>query len=317
MPDQTRVLALLEELQAAEHAGAAALGRWTARCQDPVLRGGLRVVRARDVAHAALALERLRQLGGSPGAPVAPSLDALCGFLAADGPSDRAKLGALLARFPSEMADPFAAVLGVVEDDDETHTLLRGLRDDDRLSLDWLRGIDHLPPVVPRERLGVEEHANIVAFLGALRAALEGATEVAHAWAHACALPGLRGALRSIAARTHAHATVVGERLTEIGGQPAATVLPRATLAAAQAWYGGREIGDERKLAMLLDRPTSAAAVEDFAAHLVEDVETREILRLTAAGEAATITWLAAYRGTAEVAGRAETRRVGSSTART
>ena len=41
--------ALLDELQAAEEAGAEALGLWIAGCDDPRLRGGLRVIRARDL----------------------------------------------------------------------------------------------------------------------------------------------------------------------------------------------------------------------------------------------------------------------------
>ena len=77
MPDQARVLALLDELQAAEQIGAAALGRWIACCNDPVLRAGLRVVRTRDLAHAALASTRLEELGGQPHAIVSPRLDAL------------------------------------------------------------------------------------------------------------------------------------------------------------------------------------------------------------------------------------------------
>lgn len=299
-PEQTPVLTLLDELQAAEQAGAVALGRWIASCQDPVLRGGLRVVRARDVAHAALALARLEELGGSAHAAVAPRLDALCALLASSGSPDRTKLGILLARFPAGARDPLDGVLAEMEGDDETRALLDGVRDDDRLSLDWLHGIAEAPPVVPRERFGREEQAHVVAFLGALGAALRGAAEVALAWAGASPLPGLRGGLRAIASRAATHAALTGERLRELGGAPDASTLPATTLAAARTWYGAAASGDGDKLARFLAPAgrsrAPVAAIEEFTGTLAEDVETREVLRLIGAGEGATLAWLAAYR---------------------
>jgi len=303
MPDQARVLALLDELQAAEQRGAAALGRWIACCNDPVLRAGLRVVRARDLAHATLASTRLEELGGQPHSIVSPRLDELCALLGAPGASDRVKLGILLARFPEGTRDPFEAVLGTLETDDETRTLLDGVRDDDRLGLDWLHGIAHAPPVMPRERVGEREQAGVAAFLAALRAALVGAAEVGAAWAGVSPSDGLRGGLRTIAARHSAHAALASERLRELGGQPEATMLAPAVLGDAHAWYGAPERSDDTKLARLLDPagPCRAPleAVERVAASLLEDVETREMLRLIAASEQATLAWLAAYRAAA------------------
>lgn len=303
MPDQARVLALLDELQAAELRGAAALGRWIACCNDPVLRAGLRVVRARDLAHAALAASRLEELGGRPHAVVSPRLDALCALLGAPGSSDRVKLGILLARFPEGTRDPFEAVVGTIETDDETRALLDAVRDDDRLGLDWLHGVAHAPPVMPRERVGEPEQAAVAAFLAALRAALAGAAEVATAWARVSPSEGLRGGLRAIAARHAAHASLAAERLRELGGTPEATTLAAAALSAAHAWYGAPERGDDAKLARLLDAegPSRAPlrALEQVVESLREDMETREMLRLFAASEQATLAWLAAYRAAA------------------
>ena len=303
MPDQARVVALLDELQAAEQRGAAALGRWIACCNDPVLRAGLRVVRARDLAHAALASTRLEELGGQPHAEISPRLDALCALLGAPGSSDRVKLGILLARFPEGTRDPFEAALGSIETDDETRALLDGVRDDDRLGLDWLHEVAHAPPVMPRERIGEAEQAGVVAFLAALRAALDGAAEVAMAWARVSPSHGLRGGLRAIAVRHSAHAALAGERLRELGGTSEATTIPPTVLAAALAWYGAPERSDDAKLARRLDPagPSRApvAAAERVAASLVEDMETREMLRLLAASEQATLAWLTAYRAVA------------------
>src|SRR2546430_15535123 len=70
--ERARVIGLLDDFQAAERAGAEALGRWIVACADARLRGGLRVIRARDRRHAAPAQARPRSPGGVPGAPPSP-----------------------------------------------------------------------------------------------------------------------------------------------------------------------------------------------------------------------------------------------------
>jgi hypothetical protein len=154
---------------------------------------------------------------------------------------------------------------------------------------------------VPRERLGPAEHAKVLAFLGALGAALRGAADVAAAWAYASPLPGLRGGLRAIASRVATHATLVGDRLLALGGRPGATTLSGHTLATARDWYGAASYPDDRKLTRFLDPagPSRAPvdAIERFTAELAEDVETREMLRLVGTAEAASLAWLTAYRG--------------------
>src|SRR2546425_3058114 len=95
--ERARVIGLLDDFQAAERAGAEAVGRWIVACADARLRGGLRMIRARDRRHAALAEARLRSLGGVPRARPSPELAALCGGVADPGVSDRSK-PALLPR---------------------------------------------------------------------------------------------------------------------------------------------------------------------------------------------------------------------------
>ncbi len=58
--ERARVIGLLDAFQAAERAGVEAVGRWIVACADARLRGGLRMIRARDRRHAALAEARLR-----------------------------------------------------------------------------------------------------------------------------------------------------------------------------------------------------------------------------------------------------------------
>src|SRR2546427_3163117 len=62
--ERARVIGLLDAFQAAERAGVEAVGRWILACADARLRGGLRMIRARDRRHAPPAEARLRSLGG-------------------------------------------------------------------------------------------------------------------------------------------------------------------------------------------------------------------------------------------------------------
>jgi len=140
-PERARVIGLLDAFQAAERAGAEAVGRWIAACADPRLRGGLRVIRARDARHAALAEARLRALGGEPGARPSRELAALCGVVADPGVSDRSKLAMLIGRLPGPDDAPLGALVRDADGDAETQALLATIVDDERASLRWLRGM--------------------------------------------------------------------------------------------------------------------------------------------------------------------------------
>ena len=138
--DRARVIGLLDAFQAAERVGVEAVGRWIVTCEDLRLRGGLRVIRARDRRHAALAEARLRSLGGIPGARPSPGLAALCGVLADPGVSDRSKLALLLGRLPAEREDaPLEELARRAEGDAETQALLETIVDDERATVRWLR----------------------------------------------------------------------------------------------------------------------------------------------------------------------------------
>jgi len=140
-PERARVIGLLDAFQAAERAGADAVGRWIGVCRDARLRGGLRVIQARDRRHAFLAEARLRALGGTPEASVSRELTALCRVVGDPGVSDRSKLAVLLARFPGPGAEALDLLVRDVGDDAETRALLDGILDDERATVRWLRGI--------------------------------------------------------------------------------------------------------------------------------------------------------------------------------
>jgi hypothetical protein len=140
--EAAELISLLDALQAAERAGADALERWVASCRDPRLRGGLRVICARDRSHAALAEARLRALGGVPTATANGELLAVCGIVGDPAVSDRTKLTVLLARLAGGVEGTIAAVAQTSRADAETHALLIAIGEDDRASLRWLRDIN-------------------------------------------------------------------------------------------------------------------------------------------------------------------------------
>jgi hypothetical protein len=300
---QGNLPALLDELQAAEEAGAEALGLWIARCDDPRLRGGLRVIRARDLAHARLARRRLAALGGTTGHATPRQVQNLCGVLAAADVSNRSKLAILLSRFPARPDHRLPEVVRAL-DDAETRAILETVHDDDRASLRWLREMgetagepDDVEPASPAA-------AATLAFLDALRAAEAASGEVFGAWRLTCTLPGLRGGLETIAEREATHAAVLAERLEELGGVARARV-DDVVLAAARERFGSPALSDDEKLALVTaryaDDATVAEPIEESLAALGDDGETRELLRLLVAGESATFAWLRAYhRGVAE-----------------
>src|SRR5437870_12415603 len=130
--ERARVIWLLDAFQAAERAGVEAVGRWIVACADARLRGGLRMIRARDRRHAALAKARLRSLGGVPLAEPGRELAALCGVVADPGVSDRSKLALLLGRLPAGEDTALDALTREAEGDAETHALLQTITDDER-----------------------------------------------------------------------------------------------------------------------------------------------------------------------------------------
>jgi hypothetical protein len=272
------------------------LGLWIVGCGDARLRGGLRVIRARDLAHARLARRRLEALGGPIGHATPRRVQNLCGVLSAADVSNCSKLAILLSRFPARGDDRLPEVVSSV-DDPQTRALLETVHDDDRASLRWLREMGD----VAVDDAGAETArppADALRFLDAFRAAEAASAEVVRAWRTACTLPGLRGGLETIAEREETHAALLGERLHELGAIAHARVDP-VVLATARDRFGSPEVSDEEKLATVVaryaDDAAATAPLDAIADTLGDDRETREMLRLAAAGEAATFAWLRSY----------------------
>ncbi|HEV7735729.1 MAG TPA: hypothetical protein VGR62_26375 [Candidatus Binatia bacterium] len=295
--ERARLIALLDQMQAADGAGAAALAQWVASCADPRLRGGLRVLQSRDACHARLAADRLAALGVAAEAAPSRNLTALLHVLAAPGVGDRSKLAILIARFPLQPDDPFVPLVGAIADDDETRALLETIADDDRVSLRWLRELGSAPPVIAGA-LDPDDRAEVASCLDALLAAEAASAAVLDAWAARCGLPGLRGGLHTLAAREATHARLCAERLAALGMEPRARLSARHQEAAV-TYFGHGAVVDEDKLATVLARyPTdddAGAPVLAMADRLAADPETRELLRVVAAAEVVTVAWLRSY----------------------
>src|SRR5262249_44431129 len=95
----TDLVAFLDAMRAAEAAGAEVVAAWVGVCTRDALRGGLRVIAAREAGHAELLAIRLADLGAPcvaevPG-PVCAAAVARFGSAAV---SDEEKLASLLAR---------------------------------------------------------------------------------------------------------------------------------------------------------------------------------------------------------------------------
>ncbi len=137
-----RALGFLDDLRAAEVAGAEVLAAWIDVCTHDGLRGGLRTIRGRELAHAELLAERLRELG----APVTAALSdevrqAAVARFGSPAVADEEKLGLTLAQYPDD-ADgrrPIAGVLPELADDPETAEMLRLVAEGEAATVAWLR----------------------------------------------------------------------------------------------------------------------------------------------------------------------------------
>jgi len=295
MSERGDVLQLLDELYASEHAGAAAMMRWVAATSSSTLRGGLRVIAARDEAHAELALARLRALGGEPTQePTGPRLELLRLVESAEV-SDETKLRAMLARLPRPDGERISTAGIHIEEDRETRALVETMYDDDRVSLAWLRAVgdEGVPPVAAKPIGAAYETAR---GLAAFAAAEEASAAVFAAWGRAATHEGLRGGLRTIVARETTHARLLGARARELGAVPD-TSMSSDVVRTATRW-GSSGWSDEQKLDALLARYETPDAIAGPISPITADAdpETVAMLRLIEEGEQTTIAWLRAYR---------------------
>lgn len=141
--DGSIVTRFLDDLRAAEAAGAEVLNAWVAVCRLDGLRGGLRTIGEREAGHAELLAERLRELAAPCTAEVEQRVrQAAFARYGSATVSDEDKLRVLLARYPDDlsMTRPIYVVLNDMRPDPETSELLRLVADGEAATIAWLRG---------------------------------------------------------------------------------------------------------------------------------------------------------------------------------
>jgi hypothetical protein len=135
------VTRFLDDFQAAEAAGAAVLSRWAAVARDPLVRGGLRALCARETRHGELLGQRLRELGAVCRATLDRDLtEAADTRLGSPETSDLEKLRALLACHADvdTMLGPIRDVIAQIDEDQETRALLAVILEEEVATLRWI-----------------------------------------------------------------------------------------------------------------------------------------------------------------------------------
>jgi hypothetical protein len=115
-------------------------------------------------------------------------------------------------------------------------------------------------------------------------------------WIRTCKIPELRGGLKIIAEREAFHGRVFQERVRELGGECTTELDPFS--AETERILNDTQLSDLEKLTNLVGRngdpDTLLRPVLDFADSLIEDVESKEALRLYYQDEISSGTWLRA-----------------------
>ncbi len=152
------------------------------------------------------------------------------------------------------------------------------------------------------------ERDAIVSFLDKVRAGEANGGEAFARWAAVCRTDCIRSGLRMVAERESYHARVFEQRVLELGGEKRASINEEGRKVGD--YLANPDVSDVEKLQRFASRvgdPKDAVKpIQEFAALIKEDIETREALRLFCEDEFSTATWLhescAALSGTQEAA---------------
>jgi hypothetical protein len=139
------------------------------------------------------------------------------------------------------------------------------------------------------------EREAIVGLIDVLRAEESAAGEAIASWVAVCRDPSLRGGLSIIAERESFHGRIFGRRMTGLGEDWRASIDAERG-AEYQACLADPNVPDAVKLGRLVgtigDVEAIMAPVIDFANCIIEDLETREALRLYCEDELSSGRWL-------------------------
>jgi hypothetical protein len=115
-------------------------------------------------------------------------------------------------------------------------------------------------------------------------------------WIKTCKIPELRGGLKIIAEREAFHGRVFQDRVRELGGTCTTELDPFS--AAGERTLNDESLSDLEKLADVVERggdpDVLLRPILDFANSLVDDLESKEALRLYYQDEMSSASWLRA-----------------------
>ncbi len=138
------------------------------------------------------------------------------------------------------------------------------------------------------------ERAAVVSFIDKVCAGEANAAEAFNGWADVCTTDCLRTGLRIVAEREAYHARIFERRMRELGAERRAGASEEGRRLKACLIDAKRS--DAEKLMEFMRRTGEPEAVvkpiDDFAALLQEDLETKEALRLFCEDEYSTLKWM-------------------------
>lgn len=140
--ERERIVHLLQLYRSTENFNAHYLPLWAEASSDDGLKGGLRIVQAREGMHARLLRERLRELGETSFVDVPEERRRTdTAYFAAADRSDLEKLQRLVHLFEDVDAffKPITDLIDAIREDAHTRELLRTILDDEYATVKWFR----------------------------------------------------------------------------------------------------------------------------------------------------------------------------------
>ncbi|MEO8124095.1 MAG: hypothetical protein ABI633_08605 [Burkholderiales bacterium] len=138
--ERDRIVHLLQAYRSTENFNAHYLPKWAEASDDAGMKGGLRVIQAREGVHARLMRERLRELGETTFIEVSRERhDRDVPFFASRERSDLEKL-AFLGHVFEDVDDFFKPITDLISDikeDLQTREMLRTILDDEYATVEW------------------------------------------------------------------------------------------------------------------------------------------------------------------------------------
>jgi hypothetical protein len=137
------------------------------------------------------------------------------------------------------------------------------------------------------------ERAAVVSFIDKVCAGEANGAEAFRRWAEVCKTECIRSGLRIVAEREAYHARVFEARMRDLGAELRASATEEGRK--FTAFLSDLKRTDAEKLRQFVgvvgDADAAVKPIHDFAALLVEDLETKEALRLFAEDEYSTVKW--------------------------